>query len=427
MAQRLGIRRPRVAGRVPAGLLVKASAPTSLPGGLALPAGSSVTDATSMLGALQARTARAVNGSVPLPRDQGFWALFGPGAPLYPSPLNTPNPMTGQADPRSHEYPVSWNIQSNQRYIPWTTLRAAAEKVDIIRLCLKVRKAEICQLDWDITLTKRAQNMADANTAVAKKALRDQYADKIDDLTDFWSNPDTTNDMDWSSWLGMLLEERFVLDATSIFPRLTYGQDLASLEIVDGATIKPLLNEYGNTPAPPAPVYQQWLYGFPRGEYHDDGVGEWEATRGGLIYKPQTRRTLGPYGLPEVEQALVTAEVYLRRQDWMRQEYTSGTLPTTFMKTDAEIGQMTPEQYRMWNGALNDYLAGDTQARHRLQMLPLGFDPMPTQDAAERYKPDYDELLIKLLVRTWTSSRPRSGSRPATGSAAPGSPTRRRM
>lgn len=405
---------------MPAGPLVKAAghtaSPTSLPGGLALPQGSQVTDATAMLGLMQARTAGAVNGAVPLPRDQGFWSLFGPGAPLYPSPLNQPNPRTGQADPRQTEYPVSYNILSNDRPVPWSTLRAAADKVDIIRLCLRTRKDELTEMEWTFGFTTDAKAQLGITSPNAERHMQIEYAAVIKRLKNFWSIPDRTNDLSWPEWFGMLLEERFVLDATSVYPRLTYGGQLASLEIIDGSTVKPLIDEYGNRPAPPAPAYQQWLYGFPRGEYTDDGASDtWEGTAGSLIYKPYTRRTQSPYGYPEVEQALVSAEVYLRRQDWMRQEYTSGTLPRTMLEMDIAAGQMTPEQLRAWQIVLNDRLSGSTQARQEFTLLPGGFKPVINPDVAERYKADYDEFLVKLLCAHMATQPSEIGFTPRNG------------
>jgi hypothetical protein len=413
MSRRLGLRRPRVAGHMPAGPLVKASSPTSLPGGLALPSGSSLTDATSMLGALQGRTAGAVNGAVPLDRAHDFFALFGPGAPLFPSPLNSVNPATHQQDPRQTEYPVSYNILSNDRPVPWSTLRAAADRVDIIRLCLRTRKDELTEMDWTFGFTADAKVQLGISSPNAERHMRIEYDPIIKKLKQFWSIPDRTNDLSWPEWFGMMLEERFVLDATTIYPRMTYGGDLASLEIIDGSTIKPLIDEYGNRPMPPAPAYQQWLYGFPRGEYTDNGASDtWEGTAGSLVYKPYTRRTQSPYGFPEVEQALVSAEVYLRRQDWMRQEYTSGTTPTSFLKTDA---QMTPDQYRAWNVVLNDMLSGSTSDRYRTTALPAGFDPVLNPDVAERYKADYDEFLVKLLCAHMATQPSEIGFTPSNG------------
>jgi SPP1 gp7 family putative phage head morphogenesis protein len=164
-----------------------------------------------------------------------------------------------------------------------------------------------------------------------------------------------------------------------------------------GNTVKPLLDERGNRPHRPAPAYQQWLYGFPRGEYTDSGAGEpdWSGDAGSLIYKPRYTRVESPYGYSPVEQALVSAELWLRRQQWMVAEYTEGTTPRTFLKATGI--PMTPEQQRAWEDSLNDFYGGSTSRRHRLRLFPDGFDPVQIEDAAERYKPDYDEFLVKLI------------------------------
>jgi hypothetical protein len=59
----------------------------------------------------------------------------------------------------------------------------------------------------------------------------------------------------------MLIEEMLVIDATTIYPRYTKGGGLYSLDIIDGATIKPLIGEDGRAPEPPDPAYQQILKG----------------------------------------------------------------------------------------------------------------------------------------------------------------------
>lgn len=388
---------------------VKASGPGALvvPGGASFPPGSSVTDPTGMLASLQQKTNPntsqqpqvAYPPMVPLDRSSQFWAPFGPGAPLYPAPLNAPRRDTGQPDPRTWEYDVTWNLtQGVGKLTDWTTLRAAARKVDLISQCLRVRRVEQSSLKWDITLTERVIEQQGVKSAQDKRALLAKYDTKIAELIEFWQEPDTTNGFTWTEWLEMLLEEQMVIDAVSIYPRFTYGGDLASLELIDGATIKPLLDERGNRPHAPAPAYQQWLYGFPRGEYIDSGAGgtaDWSGTAGSLIYKPRYRRVESPYGYSAVEQALTSAQLWLRRQQWMVAEYTEGTTPRTFLKAAGMA--MTPEQLRAWEDSLNDFYGGSTPNRHRMRLFPDGFDPIMADDTAERYKPDYDEFLVKLL------------------------------
>jgi SPP1 gp7 family putative phage head morphogenesis protein len=351
-----------------------------------------------MLGALQARTTRGVDGSTPLPRDEQYWALMGPGAPLYPSPLNTPNPATGQADPRRWQYPVSYNItQDAGRLVDWSTLRHAAREVDLISECIRVRRTEQSELEWDITLTRRTIEANGIESTQDKNELLKKYAPQISKLIDFWMMPDTTNGFSWPEWVEQVIHESLVTDAVSIFPECTYGGKLLSLGLVDGASIKPLLDERGNRPRPPAAAYQQWLYGFPRGEYTDNGSADanWSGAAGSLIYKPRFLRVESPYGYSPVEQSLVSAELWLRRQQWMMAEYTAGTTPRMILKATGI--QYTPEQLRAYEDVLNDYYGGSTGNRHRIRLFPDGFDPSLTEDAAERYKPDYDEFLVKLL------------------------------
>lgn len=373
----------------------------TLPGGLQLPAGGVATDATGMTSALQAMTGQQYvdNGGTPLPRDPAaFYALFGPGGPMFPSPLNPVRPDTGQPDPRRYQFPVSWNLLDNQqKHVSWETLRQAADAVDVIRRCLEIRKAEFVALDWDITLSRRAVERAGAKTAGEKQSMREKFTDDIARLTSWWQTPDKTNGLGFADWLSMLLEEYMVLDALSIYPRMTYGGDLASLEVLDGSTIKPLLDARGNRPAPPSPAWQQWLYGFARGEYTHAGTADVELSAGQLLYRPRVVRAHTPYGFSPVEQALMSADIYLRRQGWMRSEYTEGTLPVSFLKTDL-AANMTPEQLRAWEVSLNDFYGGSQGNRHRFRLLPSGFDPVPTADASERYKPEYDEFLVRLLA-----------------------------
>ena len=57
----------------------------------------------------------------------------------------------------------------------------------------------------------------------------------------------------------MLLEDMLVIDAATLYPRYNRGGSLYALDIIDGATIKPLIGEDGRAPEPPDPAYQQIL------------------------------------------------------------------------------------------------------------------------------------------------------------------------
>ena len=60
---------------------------------------------------------------------------------------------------------------------------------------------------------------------------------------------------------GAQAEDMLVIDAATVYPRYARGGSLYSLDVIDGATIKPLIGEDGRAPEPPDPAYQQILKG----------------------------------------------------------------------------------------------------------------------------------------------------------------------
>src|SRR5690348_12439909 len=202
--------------------------------------------------------------AVPLPRDT-FPYAFGPGIALQPAPLDPVRRDTGRAEPRISEYDVSWNLPdagNRHRLVPWKTLRDAADHIPLFRRCIETRKNETVAIAWDITVSKRAVQTAQRADpgkprADVEEDLRRRLDPEIDRCEKFWQMPDVGNGYTFAEWLGQFLEEHYVLDALAIYPRYTYGGDLYSLEILDGSTIKPLLDNRGGRPAPPHPAYQQ--------------------------------------------------------------------------------------------------------------------------------------------------------------------------
>lgn len=350
--------------------------------------------------------------ATPLPRDPRDLGPFGPAHPLYPDPIGQVRPDTGQQEPWVYEYPVAWNLPGggDNRFIPWQTLRDAADQIDIFRRCIELRKDHIAGLKWAFTITPAAINQAyEADQRIGKSdlasQLRQQWAPDIGRLTAFWSNPWKSNGVDFRRWVRGVMEERLVLDATVVYPETTYGGDVLAMNLIDGSTIKPLLDARGARPVPPFPAFQQLLYGFPRGEYHADATTDDAGqqvlngayTAGALSYSRENFRTWTPYGQSPVEQALAAARVYMRRQGWMLSEYDDGVLPEMLIRVP-ETTQITPLERRRYEDALNDELAGQTAARHRGKILFPGMEPTLLPSVDERYKPDYDLFLIKRMA-----------------------------
>lgn len=337
--------------------------------------------------------------NVPLERTNEMAHVpFAPGMPLIPANIN-PVREDGRPDPRRWEFEVAQNINvTGNRLIPFKTLRAAADQIDIIRRCVEVLKNKMQGLDWDISLSQSAieRIMSEQGVSQIKASLiaKEQFAEEINRLRKFWETPDVSNGLNFTDWLTMALEEILVVDALAIWPQKTVGGDIKGLQILDGSTIKPLIDDRGMRPQAPNAAFQQILYGFPRSEF--SAPTETEATDGEfssdeLAYLVRNRRTHTVYGNSPVERALSLADIYLRRQQWIRAEFTDGVTPEMMMKTTAAF---TPDQKRAWENIFNDDLAGQTEQRHRATILPEGFDPI----FAPGYDQKFNDLIDNFLI-----------------------------
>ena len=366
-----------------------------------LPAGAvTLTETQMRLNALN-QLAQNYGNSTPLPRNPWLAGVpFGPGSPITPGAIN-PVREDGRPDPRRYEFQVAQNINITEtRLVPFKTLRASADQIDILRRCIEVIKNKVTGLDWDITLgTDASEKIAataggDHVRAMAK--AREKYTDEITRMRQFWENPDRSNGLTFSDWLMIALEEILVVDAWAIWPQRAVNGDLYGLQILDGTTIKPLLDDRGMRPMPPTAAFQQILYGFPRAEFtanDDDPKADGEFTSDDLQYLVRNRRTTSVYGFSPTERALPLADIYLRRQQWIRAEYTDGVLPELMFTTDENWGT-NPDLLRAYENIFNDDLAGQTQQRKRLRLLPAGMTPVQFEAYGEKFKDTLDDYLI---------------------------------
>jgi hypothetical protein len=379
---------------------------------LALPPGTQTYQPTTEY--LRALQMRNMAQAAPLPVNPRNTVQFGPGMPLTPQAIDPPM-ASGRPAPRRNEYQVSANTQTTTtRAVPWTVLRDAADGVSVMRACIEVVKATLTGLEWSFGIDpKRARQLARRtgnSLHTVTSDLQDKYAEQIDDLHAFWERPDRINNWTFSEWLSALLEDQLVLDAVAVYPHLALGGKLHSVELIDASTIKPLIDERGATPQPPFAAYQQILWGFPRGELTQsrpedvdrnfvaaaygrqdfNGVSPTDA----LIYRVRNRRTRGPYGFSCVEQALTDVELFLRRYEWLRTEYSAGVTPDMIVQVQAN---MTPEQLRQYEAVFNDDLSGQSAERRRARFLPAGFDPSYPNMAGEKFTSDFDLHLIRLI------------------------------
>ena len=385
----------------------------------AVPAGtvqlSDTTVAAMMQNPPSAATAEALQRN---PLD--YTVPFSPGRPLIPALINPPR-EDGRATPRRYEFPVAWNIQiSQQRLVPYQLLRDTSDQADIVRKCIEVVKGAIGGMEWTIGLTPEATERflgesGRVTQAQASRIAREKYTEDITRAKDFWKMPDRINGLSFPEWVGMALEEMLVIDALSIYPNRTLDNEaLHSLEILDGTTIKPLLDDRGARPVAPHAAFQQILWGFPRGEFTASNNSANEFTADDLMYVPKNRRAHTPYGYSAVERSLPLVDLYLKRIQWLRTEFTDGVTPDMFIKTDAGYGN-NPELLRGYEQIFNDSLSGNTEQRRRARLLPSGMDPVFSPSWDTKYNSEFDDWLVKAICGHFGVLPTQIGFTPKTG------------
>lgn len=325
------------------------------------PDGQTITDLSQLASMIQGDTGAmgAPFAAGTEPGGDAFSAAgMGPGWPAQPFPLG--------GEPRQWQYRPGFNFPSPpdvDRGIDASLLRCLADQYDLLRQCIEVCKNEIAALDWDVV--PREKNRRKREVILAEQT------EEIDRIKQFFEWPEAYITQDaaghwvrrgrtpWQQWIKAQLEDFYVGDWLTIWPRFMRNGDLLAFERVDGSTIKPLVDTEGRQPPPPLPAWQQYLYGVPRASFTLDE----------LLYRPYTPRNFTVYGYSHVEQMLMLINLALRFQMWNQQAYTDGALPLGFL-TFPE--QWTLEQIQAVTDQLNQQTAGLADSRQQWHGLPFG-------------------------------------------------------
>lgn len=273
---------------------------------------------------------------------------FGPGVPIAPT-------QPESEEPRRWDYATGFNIPMAPRtYEPITfaLLRQLATNYDVAQLAIQKRIDGLRHLAWSVRPKPVAGMTRDE---VRKRAAR--LEDDVAAATGFLSTPDQEHE--FSDWLARWLYDVFTIDAGTLFLRPTLGGELFGLEVIDGATIRPIIDEYGRPPAPPMPAYGQVIKGSTREML----------TRDQLVYAPYWGRTGSPYGHPPMEWVLLAVNRALRRQTLDLSNFSEGTMPAAFYRVAPDL---PASQLRDLQEFLDELLAGNDAARSRVRLMPGG-------------------------------------------------------
>lgn len=330
------------------------------------------------------------------PVFQPSGGMFAPGYPLVP-----PEPEKV----RVRDFPVGFNyVYTPRSYEPigFDELRGLADSHAVTRGCIETRKDQIESLDWTIGAIDPGDETADTR---ARSAVQKAFWKKPDGITSF------------GTWLRMALEDVLVIDAPAFELRRNRGGDIIAIDVIDGATIKVLIDDTGRRPVPPAPAFEQIIHGRPW-VLAEDGRRDTDA-RGTpifddqLIYMPRNPRSHKAYGFAPVEQIIITVNTAIRREYQQLQWFTESNVPRSII--EAPEGWTTEQlaQFQEWWDSL---LAGNTANRTKMIWTPPGSKYHgPLVD--NPYSGTFDEWLARVVCFAF-SLPPHAFVRPESRAAA---------
>jgi len=335
-----------------------------MPAGTPAPAGAQTSPLVGPDGRPLRKTAQNTVSDV----DKNGPGFFSPGQPQRP--MGPPGEKF-----RVIDYEVGRNIRTSTKDegVTYEQLRALAKYHDLTRLLIETRKDQMEALNWDIGLRKMAGDDPEEDVEP-----NDEQAARITATKKFFDKPDGQHF--FGTWLRSLIEDLLVIDAPTVYVNQARAGD-TRFEILDGATIRRVVDEQGRTPEPPDPAYQQIIKGLPAWNFDTDE----------LVWMP---RNLGPdrlFGYSPVEQIVMTVNIALRRQTSVLEYFTAGNVPDAFIGVpDA----WTPDQIVDYQTAWDALNAGNLAERRRAKFIPGSAKVTQTREVM--LKNEFDEWLARV-------------------------------
>src|ERR1700728_1054784 len=263
---------------------------------------------------------------------------FAPGIPV--------GPFEGyDRTPRTFDYVTSYNVATRPRTherVSFDTLRGLVEAYDVAEICIWHRIDSIRGLEWQLVAADGYTGDVTDAAAIGKRVLK---------------KPDGRNS--FSTWLAKWLYDALAYDAAALYPLRNRAGRVVAMAPVDGTTIAPLLDYWGNSPQEPAEAYVKYVNGLP---------WNW-LTRSDLIYEPFRPRTNSPYGRAPIESILLNANTDIRFQLYFLQRFTQGNVPEAFASAPET---WEPTQIEQFQALCDAMLYGDQSRKHQIRWMPGG-------------------------------------------------------
>lgn len=291
--------------------------------------------------------------------------LFSPGEPLVPA---------DREPARTWNFPVGYNRVYTPRAweeVGFDDLRALS-RYYLVAMAVETRKDQIEKYDWAIV----SRDPSSPRTGTQRR---------IDALTELWRHPD--GETPFATWLRTALHDVLTIDAPAFEIRRNRGGDVIGLDVVDGATIKLLVDDTGRTPRQPAPAYEQVIHGRP-----------WRLlTTDELLYAPRNRRPNHVYGFGPVEQILLYINIGMRRALTQLAYYTDGNIPEGLISAPEGWNAEQISQFQEW---FDTHLAGNLAERNKVIWTPAGARYQAFKSSPiER---DFEEWLARIICYVYS-------------------------
>jgi hypothetical protein len=312
---------------------------------------------------------QAVSDGGRFPDTQVGEGWMNPGRPIT-------HVIAEEVDSRRYDYDTATNLRYMPKIgegVPFQMLRAFAGSYDLLRIVIERRKDQIEGHEWKVVPRKRTLTMPSTS---GKDDAR------VEALTAFFEHP--SSELDWSQWLRAALEDLLVCDGIAVVPRRTLAGDVYSLDLVDVATIKRIIDDRGFTPAPPDIAYQQIVKGIPASDFTTEELYYW-------LRNPATYRL---YGMSPVEWIVITVQTALNRQASTLSHFTDGNMPDALMGLPDTWNLDTVREFQSyWDSLVGGKL---DQRRGKMKFVP--FDPSKLKELKQPdLKQDFDEWLARLI------------------------------
>lgn len=309
--------------------------------------------------------------------------FYSPMQPLWP--MGPPNVNV----PREWDYPIGYNLNYvPQRIELMAMLRGMRASWGVLATIVSTRQDQLLRIPWTI---QRKDNPRRPSVAV-------------DEMKKFFKQPDGKNR--YSQWANKLLDDLLVIDAPCIFlPKDRAGRPLAA-EILDGATIFPLIDDTGRRPDSIVewtdeglrylrrqPAFQQIIKGLPLVNLDESEI----------MYTPmRPRPNLPMFGYPATEQILVEASEAIRKTFYQLNFWQEGTIPDLVVTVP---DTWTPRQIAMFQAHFDAMLSGNLRLKSKVRFLPGGMKPFDIKNSSgDSLWSQRDETLIRLAAYAYSVS-----------------------